>query len=71
MIGVIQLEYADWQKRPKATEIEHRILEETADLAGLQIEIRAAEAGPRKARMSRFSCGRFIPMHLMKPRPKS
>jgi len=46
VIGVIQLEYADWQSRPKATEIEHRILEETADLAGLQIEIRAAEAGP-------------------------
>ncbi|OKH88368.1 efflux RND transporter permease subunit [Thalassospira sp. TSL5-1] len=46
VIGVIQLEYANWQLRPKASEIEHKILEATRDLAGIQVEIQAAEAGP-------------------------
>ena len=46
VIGVVQLEYADWQSRPKATEIEKRILADTADLAGIQVEVRAQEAGP-------------------------
>lgn len=46
VIGVVQLEYADWQSRPKATEIEKRILAETADLAGIKVEVRAEEAGP-------------------------
>ncbi|WP_339779686.1 efflux RND transporter permease subunit [uncultured Thalassospira sp.] len=46
VIGVIQLEYADWKVRPRAKEIEHKILEATRDLAGIQVEIRAAEAGP-------------------------
>ncbi len=46
VIGVIQLEYANWQLRPTASEIEHKILEATRDLAGIQVEIQAAEAGP-------------------------
>lgn len=46
VIGVVQLEYADWQLRPKASEIEHRILDATSDLAGIHVEIRAEEAGP-------------------------
>lgn len=46
VIGTIQLEYADWKVRPKAAEIEKQILASTRDLAGIQVEIRAAEAGP-------------------------
>lgn len=46
VIGAIQLELGDWRGRPPAREIDRQILDATADLAGLQIEMRQAEAGP-------------------------
>ncbi|MEQ8390987.1 MAG: efflux RND transporter permease subunit [Thalassospira sp.] len=61
VIGVIQLEYADWQTRPKATEIEKRILTETADLAGIQIEVSEEEAGPPQGKDIQIQLRSFYP----------
>ncbi len=61
VIGVVQLEYADWQTRPKATEIEKRILAETADLAGIRIEVRAQEAGPPQGKDIQIQLRSFYP----------
>jgi multidrug efflux pump len=46
VIGVLLLEFHDWQERRPAAEIFADIRERTAGLAGLQVEIHEAEAGP-------------------------
>ena len=61
VIGVVQLEYADWQTRPTASEIEKRILAETADLAGIQVEVRAEEAGPPQGKDIQIQLRSFYP----------
>jgi multidrug efflux pump len=45
-IGVIAIEFIDWQKRRKAKEIMKEIRQRTADLAGIFIEILKQEGGP-------------------------
>ncbi|MDX1607403.1 MAG: efflux RND transporter permease subunit, partial [Candidatus Competibacterales bacterium] len=45
-IGVIQLEFVDWQQRRPAAEILTEVRARTADLAGLLIEARKQQAGP-------------------------
>jgi multidrug efflux pump len=45
-IGVIQFEFVDWQKRPKAHEIMDAIREKTADIPGIQVEVTAPRGGP-------------------------
>ena len=45
-VGVIQLEFVDWQQRRPAREILQEVRERTADLAGIIIEARKQEAGP-------------------------
>ena len=44
--GLIQLEFKDWQERPKGKEILREIEERTADIPGVIIELRQLEAGP-------------------------
>jgi multidrug efflux pump len=46
VIGVLLLEFEDWQVRRPARKIFAEIRERTADLAGIQLEVREAEAGP-------------------------
>jgi multidrug efflux pump len=46
VIGIIQLEFVDWQQRRPAREILAEVRERTRDLAGLIIETREQEAGP-------------------------
>lgn len=46
VIGLIQLEFVDWQRRRPASEIFAEIRERTAGLAGIIIEIRKEESGP-------------------------
>tara|TARA_B100000614_G_scaffold235300_1_gene231948 strand:+ start:563 stop:3736 length:3174 start_codon:yes stop_codon:yes gene_type:complete len=46
VIGTIQLEFVDWQKRRKASVILDEVRERTADLAGIVVEPRQEEAGP-------------------------
>ena len=46
VIGIIFLEFADWQARAPAQRILGRIREDTADLAGILVETRYPKAGP-------------------------
>jgi multidrug efflux pump len=46
VIGVLLLEFEDWRERPPAREIFAEIRDRTDDLAGIELEIRKAEAGP-------------------------
>jgi multidrug efflux pump len=46
VIGVLLLEFEDWRERPPASEIFAEIRQRADDLAGIQLEIRKAEAGP-------------------------
>ncbi|NCF09234.1 MAG: MMPL family transporter [Gammaproteobacteria bacterium] len=46
VIGLIQLEFIDWQRRRPAREILAEVRERTADLAGILIEVRKEESGP-------------------------
>ena len=45
-VGLIQLEFVDWQQRRPAREILAEVRERTADLAGIIVEARKEEAGP-------------------------
>jgi multidrug efflux pump len=46
VIGIIQLEFIDWDKRRPASEILDEMRQRTADIPGLQLEFRKAENGP-------------------------
>lgn len=45
-IGVIQFEFADWQKRPPAHVIMDEIRAKTSNIAGTLVEVTAPRAGP-------------------------
>jgi len=45
-VGLIQLEFVDWDERRPAREILEEVRERTKDLAGIIIEARKEEAGP-------------------------
>jgi len=46
VIGTIQLEFVDWDRRRKASVILDEILERTSSIAGISVETREAESGP-------------------------
>ena len=46
VIGTVQLEFAEWHQRPPADTIIAEVRKRTADLAGVQIEVREQESGP-------------------------
>ncbi|WP_028793028.1 efflux RND transporter permease subunit [Thalassobaculum salexigens] len=46
VIGSIQMEFADWQQRPPASQILAEISERTKDMAGIIVEPREEESGP-------------------------
>ena len=46
VIGIIQLEFIDWDKRRPASEILDEMRQRTADIPGIQLEFRKAENGP-------------------------
>ncbi len=46
VIGVIQLEFIDWDKRRPAAEILDEMRERTGDIPGIRLEFRKAEGGP-------------------------
>lgn len=50
VIGSIQLELVDWDKRRKAPLILDEIRQRTADIAGVVVEIRKAENGPSEGK---------------------
>ena len=46
VVGVIQMEFIDWQLRRPASQIMNDIRERTRDIAGILIEVRKPDAGP-------------------------
>lgn len=46
VIGIIQLEFTDWDKRRPAKEILDEMRQKMADIPGVQLEFRKAENGP-------------------------
>ena len=50
VIGSIQLEFVDWDRRRKAVRILDEIRARTADIAGIVIETRKAENGPSEGK---------------------
>ncbi|SLN33956.1 Multidrug resistance protein MdtB [Roseivivax jejudonensis] len=46
VIGTIQLDLADWQTRRPAAEIAAGIREETADIAGIEVQVETESGGP-------------------------
>lgn len=46
VIGIISIEFVAWEQRRPALEIEHDILEQANQLAGVHVEVREQEAGP-------------------------
>jgi len=54
VIGTIQLELADWDKRRKAALLLEEIRQRTADIPGVLVEIRKAESGPSEGKPIRI-----------------
>nr|MBV6628345.1 efflux RND transporter permease subunit [Oceanococcus sp. HetDA_MAG_MS8] len=50
VIGTISLEFLDWDQRAPAETILDQIREDTADIAGIELEIRAEENGPNSGK---------------------
>jgi len=46
VIGQIQFEFVDWQKRRPAGEIMNEVRQMTADIPGIRVEVTAPQAGP-------------------------
>ncbi|HET6469459.1 MAG TPA: efflux RND transporter permease subunit [Geminicoccaceae bacterium] len=46
VIGIILMEFTDWQERAPASAILNEVRERTADVAGVWVEVRRQEAGP-------------------------
>lgn len=46
VIGQIQLEFKDWDKRPRADDILNEIKDRTKNIAGIKVETRKQEGGP-------------------------
>jgi multidrug efflux pump len=46
VIGTILLDLAEWDARPPAAELAERIRADTADIAGLDVQVRSEDGGP-------------------------
>jgi multidrug efflux pump len=65
-IGVIQLEFIDWQARRPASEILREVRERTKDLAGVFIEVRKQEGGPVQGKPIQIQVSAQLP-ELLQP----
>ncbi len=61
VVGQIQIEFEDWDKRPKADDILKEIRNRTDDLAGIKIEARKAEEGPGQGKAVEIEVASFSP----------
>jgi len=61
VIGIIQLEFRDWQQRRPAAAIKTDIRERTRHLAGIRIEIREPQAGPPTGKDIRIQLSSVFP----------
>lgn len=65
-IGVIQMEYADWQKRRKSKQINQEIRELTSDIGGIIVKTQNEQAGPGSAKPIEIDIGSRNPKLLDK-----
>lgn len=63
-IGVIQMEFGDWDKRAPADDILAEIRRRTADIAGIHIETRKQEGGPPGGKPVQLQIGSRYPQML-------
>jgi multidrug efflux pump len=64
-IGVIQLEFADWQQRRPASEILNEIRQQVAHVAGVIIEVRKEEGGPSEGKPIQIQVSSIYPEQLL------
>lgn len=64
VIGSIQLEFIDWDRRRKAARILAEIRERTAEIPGIMIEIRKAENGPSEGKPIQIELGARDPTRV-------
>ena len=50
VIGVIQLEFVDWQQRPRAVEILDRLRADLADIPGVRLQFLTESGGPQEGK---------------------
>lgn len=62
VVGMVQLEFVDWDQRRPAREIMAEVRQRTADLAGVVVELQKQEAGP--------PVGKPIQVHLRSRDPE-
>ncbi len=63
-VGVIQMEFDEWNKRPPADAILADIRRRTADIAGIHIETRKQEGGPPAGKPVQLQIGSRYPQLL-------
>jgi len=63
-IGTFQLNFVDWQIRRSADEIVNEIHQVTADLAGIEIEVRKNENGPQNGKDLKLELSSRFPEQL-------
>lgn len=61
VIGQIQLEFAEWNARPKADVILDEIRERTSDIAGVYVETQKQEGGPPSGKDVQIQVGSRFP----------
>ena len=66
VIGVIQMEFIDWDKRRPAKEIFAEIRQRTRDVSGVTVEVRAEESGPPVGKPIQIQLGSRYP-ELLEP----
>jgi multidrug efflux pump len=63
VIGSIQFQFIDWDKRRPASEILDQMAEMTKDIAGVHLEFRKAESGPSGGKPIKLQISSTIPEH--------
>ena len=61
---MVQLEFKEWQDRPRGHEILNEIRERTADIPGLIIELQELEAGPPTGKDIQIELSSYNPRDL-------
>ncbi|MEK7990588.1 MAG: efflux RND transporter permease subunit, partial [Thiotrichaceae bacterium] len=64
-IGVIQLEFADWQQRRPASEILNEVRQRVAHVAGVIVEVRKEDGGPGEGKPIQIQVSSIYPEQLL------
>ena len=63
VVGSIQFQFIDWDKRRPATEILAEMSERTKDIVGITLEFRKAESGPSGGKPIKLQVSSTVPEH--------